>query len=344
MYIVFKTTNLLSGKYYIGVHETDNPDVWDYYLGDSIYSNNPKTYIRRKTPLQRAVAVFGVKNFRRSTIKCFDNIEDALKLERMIKNPRFWQNSDVYNIEIPRMTNIYEFSLHGKKLRMWSTIEEISKYYNLDLDTVKLHVISRSPYKEKLWSLSQDNSIPKSNRIRQYTTSGLYIRTFSNSKEASKILDIDRREINNAIYGKHKVCGYYFLLEGEDIRNYPNRNRPVYQYTLNGEFVKQWSNSTEVKLTLKINKGRLKRAMKNRKPVGGYYWDEVKYTNFFIDNPEVKCRKAIKVYQYTMDDKLVEEWESISKCRKKYPLALDVCLGKLHSCDNFKFSFNKLMI
>lgn len=35
-YIVYKTTCLINGKIYIGVHGTENPDVPDGYIGDGI--------------------------------------------------------------------------------------------------------------------------------------------------------------------------------------------------------------------------------------------------------------------------------------------------------------------
>ena len=32
-YIVYKTTCLINNKIYVGVHHTNNPDVFDGYLG-----------------------------------------------------------------------------------------------------------------------------------------------------------------------------------------------------------------------------------------------------------------------------------------------------------------------
>lgn len=66
MYTVYKTVNLVNGKYYIGVHKTDNPD--DSYLGSGKL-------------LKRAISKYGVNNFKKEIIAIFDNKEQAYSLE-----------------------------------------------------------------------------------------------------------------------------------------------------------------------------------------------------------------------------------------------------------------------
>ena len=55
-YIVYLTTNLKSqingiNRIYVGVHKTEDPSIFDGYLGCGCYINQPSTYIYQKTPL-----------------------------------------------------------------------------------------------------------------------------------------------------------------------------------------------------------------------------------------------------------------------------------------------------
>jgi group I intron endonuclease len=81
-YFVYKTTNIINGKIYVGVHQTD--DLNDTYLGSGIILN-------------RAIKKYGRENFQREIVKMFDCLEDAYILESEIVNQDFIARHDVYN-------------------------------------------------------------------------------------------------------------------------------------------------------------------------------------------------------------------------------------------------------
>lgn len=85
-YIVYKTTNLLNGRFYVGVHGAKDPSVFDGYFG----SNGI---------LQDAIKKYGRENFIRETlIECFEDEEEAYSIEAiLVKTVK--EDPRSYNIE-----------------------------------------------------------------------------------------------------------------------------------------------------------------------------------------------------------------------------------------------------
>jgi len=82
MHLLYKTTNLKTGKIYIGVHTTDIED--DGYMGSSKI-------------LKEDIKELGIENFKREIIKYCDSVEEALTEERNIVNDEFIRNTFTYN-------------------------------------------------------------------------------------------------------------------------------------------------------------------------------------------------------------------------------------------------------
>ena len=66
MYITYKTTNLITGEYYIGSHKTDNLE--DNYLGSGRI-------------LRKSIEKFGAENHKREILGVFDTREESVELE-----------------------------------------------------------------------------------------------------------------------------------------------------------------------------------------------------------------------------------------------------------------------
>jgi hypothetical protein len=358
-YIVYLTINTENNKIYIGVHSTENPKIFDGYLGNGVYSNSPKTYQKCKTAFQSAVTKYGPNKFIRNTIKIFDTLDEALKLEAELVTEEFLKRSDVYNIEVgggypPKLTKcIYQYDLEGNFLKEWDSIKTITTYYGVNKDRIRMVIDGKRSFENSYWSEEKFEVLDVTlfrpsarGSIRQYTTSGIYLNTFKNTTEAAKQLDIERGKITNAIYGKYATSGYWFLKEGEDIKQYLDgsikKEKPIYCYTQDGNFYKEYLKFKDIEF--KFNKPDLIRAMKINQLLCGYYWSTCKYDNICLEDSEFIYNIPKKVYQYTLNDELVKEWDSITTCKKEFPSALQVCLGKRNHCKGFKFTFNKLMI
>ena len=99
-HIVYKTTNLINGKFYYGVYDT-NRNVRNY-LGSGVY-------------LKKAIKKYGKDNFKRETIKSFDIEQDAYDYERLIITNELILDSNCYNINIGGQGGKNKHSFETKK-------------------------------------------------------------------------------------------------------------------------------------------------------------------------------------------------------------------------------------
>lgn len=136
-YIVYQTVNKINNKIYIGVHGTEI-DEFDGYIGNGVNIYRPATYMNPKTPFQYAVKKYGIKNFIRTTIKEFENEEDAYKLEEQLVNEQFLKREDVYNLalggRITELANprkkVYMYDLDGNFEREFDSVNSAGRFLN----------------------------------------------------------------------------------------------------------------------------------------------------------------------------------------------------------------------
>lgn len=81
----YKITNNVNGKYYYGVHNTD--DLNDGYMGSS-------------KPLRKAYEKYGIENFTKEILKYFETTDEAFQYEREIVNEDVINDKNCYNIQI----------------------------------------------------------------------------------------------------------------------------------------------------------------------------------------------------------------------------------------------------
>ena len=84
-YIIYKTTNLLNGMYYIGCHQTSNLD--DGYLGSGKY-------------LKNAIKKYGCTNFKFEILHSVNSKKEMFELERSIVNESLINDPLSYNLKI----------------------------------------------------------------------------------------------------------------------------------------------------------------------------------------------------------------------------------------------------
>lgn len=131
-YLVYLTYCTASKKIYIGVHETENPNIFDGYLGNGVRINVPASYKHPTTPFKRAVKKYGIDKFRRITLAVFESKSDAYDLEAILVNDSFIKRQDTYNIKLggsggcPEILKkkIYMYDSNGDFVKEFNTLKE----------------------------------------------------------------------------------------------------------------------------------------------------------------------------------------------------------------------------
>lgn len=243
-YIVYQTINLVNNKIYIGVHQIANLD-FDGYIGCGVYINKPHTYLNPKTLFQKAVKKYGTSKFRRTTLKVFDNLEDALDLERWLVDEQFCKNPDTYNMIlggkqfIPTNTKqVYIYDKAGNYIKMYNSLTEAAlfiynrkniscisraikngyfcKQYqvsNVKYDYMKDYVT----YKQKIKKNQEvvfknkkgiEQRFSKPKKIAQFDVDDNLIKIFNSIGEAKKS---GFTNVQSVLEGKRNKCkGFYF--------------------------------------------------------------------------------------------------------------------------------------
>jgi len=137
-WILYQTLCLVNKKLYVGYHVTEDPNVFDGYLGCGVYVQRPSSYKKRETPFQCAVEKYGPDKFWRSTLAIVDTKEEVAKLEALIVNEDFIRREDTYNIKLGDEggcpdgwgVNIYMYNLEGEFVKEFNSALECNRSFD----------------------------------------------------------------------------------------------------------------------------------------------------------------------------------------------------------------------
>jgi hypothetical protein len=126
-YDLYRTTNLINNKIYIGKHKTNNLD--DGYMGSGKI-------------LKQAIKKYGVENFKKEIIEFYNSDEEVFLAESELVNKQFVKDENTYNLSLggpggyPVDCNINKVAVKDKNGSMFQVNINDSRYLSGELSGV----------------------------------------------------------------------------------------------------------------------------------------------------------------------------------------------------------------
>lgn len=290
-YIVYKTTNLINNKIYVGVHRT-NPDINDGYIGCGVTKKDQKKKIKG---FPKAVAKYGYSNFKRETLFEYPDTEEGMKAayakEAEIVTLEFIKRKDTYNLTVGGQFTVYtklkkeiaQYTLEGKFIRTWDSIKEAEEALNLH--SISSNLINRSKYcgnfQWKYYTGDESDIEPvttKEKSVYQFDLQGNLIKRWKSISEAAKQFknfNSAKVAIGNNCNGRtNQSLGFYWSFKNKFEFKTNQHYSAVAKYNDAGEFIESYTSIKEAADSNNIKTpSNIIAAIKGyQKRCGGFRW------------------------------------------------------------------------
>lgn len=351
-WILYCTTCVVNHKTYIGVHKTENPDVFDSYIGCGVKINNPSSYMNPTTPFQAAVKKYGTKAFERVVLKVFDNKQDAYAEEEKIVNRDFIKRKDTYNAHVGGLgggviKTVYQFDLQGNLIKEWDAVIDASDFYGVSHTAILNACNFNHVSKGYIWSWNTTVDITQYNPIQRtpcykYNAETLkYEDSYPSLPECAKANDIRLMVLERGVKGGYKIGDSYYsttMSETFELRQKVSlKNKILYVYDLGGKFVSELKNSSEIYNFFNIKStSSITTAMRTGRQYRNYQLSLEKVDSL---EPIVDKRNhSVKIGRYSLTGDLLETFDSITAASKVYgPGVVRAIRGQQQQCKGFIF-------
>lgn len=290
-YIVYKTTNLINGKVYVGVHRT-NPDIFDGYIGCGVSNHDKK---KNKKGFPKAVQKYGYENFKRETLFIYEDSKEgmlqAYQKEAEIVNIDWVKSPNNYNLTTGGKFTIYsnlkkeiaQYTIEGKFIRTWESISEAERC--LDLTSIRNNINGASKYCGNFqWRLFNGDTSDiepvqtKEKTVYQFDLQGNLLKVWKSVSEAANQFsnfESSKTSISNALNLRtRQALGYYWNFKNKFDYNPYISEKAVAKYNDDGIFLESYTSIKEAAIANNIKtKENINAAIAGRqKRCGGFRW------------------------------------------------------------------------
>lgn len=284
-YIVYKTTCSVNGKIYIGVHQTQDPQIFDGYLGRGFYKNHSRYIKYPESPLHYAIIKYGADKFKRETLFIYDSEKEAYEKEAELVTQEFINREDNYNVTLGGKLNhklarkVYQFDFEGNKIAEYENVLAASKVLNISPSNINDAILHKRTSVNSLWS---DNSsinileykINQTNNYFLYDQDGIFITQFNSASECVNFLETNTGNLSRSIKTQGRIKGYFITTQ----RLYKLQvvvtklSGKLNRYSLNGQYIDSFNSVKEAKEKLGLKLSSLSTAIKLNRQCNGYRW------------------------------------------------------------------------
>lgn len=335
-YIVYLTTNLESkinglNRIYIGVHGSENPNIFSGYLGCGVWVNQPSTYMYPKSAFQYAVKKYGVKAFKQEVLFIYDNEDDAYRKEAEIVDIDFIKQDHVYNMVVggkikDRWLPLYQFDLDGNLVKKWEKSKDCYEFYGYPMYKWDSPKRNKCIFLNSYWSTSPTINIEEYSKTFKtkstflYSKGGKLLMEFDSQAECADHIKYDKGELSRAIRNQTLIKKEYYVSDKLIDEFKPNSrknyiNQTYYVYTVNNNYLGKFVGKELMKI------------------INLHSWDHINhiftknknwYKDFYISLekinkvPAKRLGNGICVDIYDKYGNFIEQLKSVKEVKEKY--------------------------
>lgn len=282
---IYKITNNINGKGYVGQTIQPIENRWAQHIATSSQNKENKKYA-----IHYAIEKYGLENFSFSILE--EVSDDSLLNDKEIywieKEKTYVEEKDGHGYNLTRGgEGVVKFD-GNQILQLWNegyNIKEISNQIGCSLPTCSFHLHRKGISTRDIYDRRDEfNSNLHGQPVFQFDLNGNFIKQWKSLGEIHKILGYEQSLLSLCINQKVRYA-YNFLWtktqedlpKALEFYNNPRykKYRPVGQYTLENELIKIWESAEQAGRELKVDPSAIRKVCNNvprYKTSKGFKW------------------------------------------------------------------------